>query len=256
MAVLPNGDLVVGGNGFTMAGGVSAQSIARWNGSSWSALGAGMGGVAPNIYTMAVSTAGELIAGGSFTLAGGLPSGFWGRWSENGAPWIADQPGAQSAAPGQTVVLSAACASGYDFGGPVAVHWERNGVAIVNGAGGASPGGGTVMGATDVLTDQRTLASLSIENAQPGDSGAYAAVFSNSCGAVTSQVATVVVAPVCDPDVNQDGNVDQGDVDYLVNVIAGGENPTGIDPDFTRDGNADQGDVDALVNAVAGGACP
>jgi hypothetical protein len=60
----------------------------------------------------------------------------------------------------------------------------------------------------------------------------------------------------CDPDANQDGNVDQGDVDYLVNVVGGGANPSGIDPDFNRDGNVDQGDVDALLNVVAGGACP
>ena len=60
----------------------------------------------------------------------------------------------------------------------------------------------------------------------------------------------------CDPDLNQDGNVDQSDVDYLVNVIAGGENPTGIDPDFNHDGNADSTDIDALVNVVAGGGCP
>jgi hypothetical protein len=49
---------------------------------------------------------------------------------------------------------------------------------------------------------------------------------------------------------------DQGDVDYLVNVIAGGGNPTGVDADFNQDGVADQGDVDALVNVVAGGPCP
>lgn len=256
LAVLTNGDLVAGGNGFTMAGGVSAKSIARWNGASWSAFGSGMGGNAPNIYALAVNSAGELLAGGSFTVAGGLPSGFWSRWSEDGVPWIADHPAGQSTEPGQTVVLAAVCASGYDHDGPVAVHWERNGVPVVNGAGGASPGGGTVIGAMDVLIDQRTDASLSIEDVQVGDSGAYVAVFSNSCGAVASQPALVVFGPVCDPDVNQDGNVDQGDVDYLINVVAGGDNSTGIDPDFTRDGNADQADVDALVNVVAGGACP
>ncbi|MFA6046015.1 MAG: hypothetical protein WC718_13615 [Phycisphaerales bacterium] len=73
---------------------------------------------------------------------------------------------------------------------------------------------------------------------------------------VTTQAAGTLVAPPCDPDVNQDGNADQGDVDYLLNVVAGGENPTGIDPDFNQDGNVDQGDVDALVNVIAGGACP
>ncbi|MFA6045280.1 MAG: hypothetical protein WC718_09865 [Phycisphaerales bacterium] len=62
--------------------------------------------------------------------------------------------------------------------------------------------------------------------------------------------------PNCDPDVNQDGNADQGDVDYLINVVAGGPNDTGIDPDFNQDGNVDQGDIDALINVVAGGGCP
>ncbi|MFA6045307.1 MAG: PQQ-dependent sugar dehydrogenase [Phycisphaerales bacterium] len=60
----------------------------------------------------------------------------------------------------------------------------------------------------------------------------------------------------CDSDLNHDGNADQGDIDYLINVVAGGPNGTGIDPDFNRDGNVDQGDIDALINVVAGGACP
>jgi hypothetical protein len=62
--------------------------------------------------------------------------------------------------------------------------------------------------------------------------------------------------PSCDPDVNQDGNVDQDDVAYLVNVIAGGDNPTGIDPDFNHDGNVDQDDYASIVDVVAGGPCP
>jgi hypothetical protein len=60
----------------------------------------------------------------------------------------------------------------------------------------------------------------------------------------------------CNPDYNDDGNIDQDDVAYLVNVIAGGPNPTGRDPDFNGDGNVDQEDYIALVNVVAGGPCP
>ncbi|MBI1190268.1 MAG: hypothetical protein GC200_06250 [Tepidisphaera sp.] len=69
-------------------------------------------------------------------------------------------------------------------------------------------------------------------------------------------LAVPEMPPSCDADVNQDGVVDQGDVDYLVNVIAGGENPTGIDADFNGDGVADQGDVDAIIDVIAGGSCP
>jgi choice-of-anchor B domain-containing protein len=62
--------------------------------------------------------------------------------------------------------------------------------------------------------------------------------------------------PTCDPDVNQDGNVDQDDVSYLINVVGGGPNPTGIDPDFNMDGNVDQDDVAALIDVIAGAPCP
>ncbi|MFZ2872943.1 MAG: dockerin type I domain-containing protein [Phycisphaerales bacterium] len=67
---------------------------------------------------------------------------------------------------------------------------------------------------------------------------------------------STVCPPPCDPDVNQDGNVDQDDVTYLINVVGGGANPTGIDPDFNQDGNVDQDDVSALINTVGGGGCP
>jgi hypothetical protein len=88
-------------------------------------------------------------------------------------------------------------------------------------------------------------------------------VASNTCGSATSDPATLTVldahdaaCPRCEPDVNQDGNADQGDIDYLITVVAGGDNPTDIDPDFNQDGNVDQGDIDALINVVAGGNCP
>ncbi|MFA6046545.1 MAG: hypothetical protein WC718_16290 [Phycisphaerales bacterium] len=66
---------------------------------------------------------------------------------------------------------------------------------------------------------------------------------------------TIDLQRLCDADINQDGNTDQGDVDYLINVIAGGPNPLDVDPDFNQDGNADQGDIDAIINAIAGGGC-
>jgi hypothetical protein len=84
----------------------------------------------------------------------------------------------------------------------------------------------------------------------------YSLASNSQVGGVGVFVASLPVGASCDPDVSQDGNADQGDIDYLVNVVAGGPNPSGIDPDFNRDGNVDQGDVDALIDVVAGGACP
>lgn len=60
----------------------------------------------------------------------------------------------------------------------------------------------------------------------------------------------------CIIDFNDDGNADQDDVIYLLNVIAGGENPSGAEPDFNRDGNLDQDDVLALIDVIGGGNCP
>ena len=83
LAVLPNGDVIAGGD-FTTAGGAPANSIARWNGVSWSALGAG-----PNdgIRTLRALPNGELLAGGWFTAIDGVPAAYAARW--DGVSWHA-----------------------------------------------------------------------------------------------------------------------------------------------------------------------
>lgn len=62
--------------------------------------------------------------------------------------------------------------------------------------------------------------------------------------------------PYCDGDFDWDGNVDQEDVRYLVNILGGGFNETGRWADYNRDGNEDQDDVLALIHTIAGGGCP
>ena len=85
LAVAPNGDLYAGGN-FTVAGGVPANNIARWNGTSWSSLGTGpTNGVNGGVYALAVAPNGDLYAGGNFTVAGGVPANNIARW--NGTNW-------------------------------------------------------------------------------------------------------------------------------------------------------------------------
>ena len=87
LTTLPNGDLVAGGK-FTTAGGVSANCIARWNGASWSALGAGMGGAGstvPEVFALTALPNGDVVAGGAFTTAGGVSASYIARW--NGTSW-------------------------------------------------------------------------------------------------------------------------------------------------------------------------
>ncbi|MDX2131871.1 MAG: PQQ-dependent sugar dehydrogenase [Planctomycetota bacterium] len=64
--------------------------------------------------------------------------------------------------------------------------------------------------------------------------------------------------PSCEPDINNDGNVDQDDVACLTQAVAGDSGclGAGIDPDFNQDGNVDQDDIAALEQVVAGAPCP
>jgi hypothetical protein len=64
-AVDGSGNLYIGGS-FIVVGNVIATNIARWNGSSWSALGSGMNS---QVNALAVSGS-TLYAGGEFTAAG------------------------------------------------------------------------------------------------------------------------------------------------------------------------------------------
>ncbi|HAN71502.1 MAG TPA: hypothetical protein DCQ36_07920, partial [Actinobacteria bacterium] len=73
MAFDAAGDLYVGGN-FTSAGGVSANNIAKWDGTSWSALTCGpINGVNDTVRAILPQSDGSLIIGGFFTNAGGDP---------------------------------------------------------------------------------------------------------------------------------------------------------------------------------------
>ncbi|MFZ4768177.1 MAG: choice-of-anchor D domain-containing protein, partial [Roseimicrobium sp.] len=58
---------------FTTAGGTSANRIAKWNGSAWSALGTGMNGT---VSALAADSTGHLYLGGSFSFAGTTVSPF------------------------------------------------------------------------------------------------------------------------------------------------------------------------------------
>jgi hypothetical protein len=68
---------------FTQAGEVSANCIAWWNGSDWSALGSGLGDEA---WALAVARNGDLYAGGRLIAAGGKPSAYVAQWSWRRGP--------------------------------------------------------------------------------------------------------------------------------------------------------------------------
>ncbi|QDU66312.1 carboxypeptidase-like regulatory domain-containing protein [Engelhardtia mirabilis] len=84
--------LYVGGR-FTNAGGMAASQIARWDGTSWSTLGAGtksftlfkIGIQALAVFDDGSGSGDKLYAGGDFTLAGGAPASHIAQW--DGSAW-------------------------------------------------------------------------------------------------------------------------------------------------------------------------
>lgn len=82
------GNLYTGGY-LTGAGGVGANDIAKWNGTNWSALGAGLNGQCQSIT---FDAAGNLYAGGYFTGSGGVSANYIAKW--DGTNWSALGSGA------------------------------------------------------------------------------------------------------------------------------------------------------------------
>ena len=78
LVVTGGGELYAGG-GFTQAGGMLANGIAKWNGTVWSSLGVGSGnGLSGNrdVSAMVVASSGEVYVGGGFTRAGGSTANY------------------------------------------------------------------------------------------------------------------------------------------------------------------------------------
>lgn len=77
-----NGNLIAGGY-FTDAGGVPAQKIAKWNGTTWSAMGGGFDGGGIDEYVKSATVwNGIFFAGGAYTQAEGGPMNYIAQWYE------------------------------------------------------------------------------------------------------------------------------------------------------------------------------
>lgn len=101
-AVLPDGDVIVGGT-FATAGGVAAAGIARYSPrtGAWSALGSGVNG---EVGEVAVLPNGDVLVGGSFTTAGGVEANNIARYRPSTGVWSAVGGGTEGFV-GQLAVL-------------------------------------------------------------------------------------------------------------------------------------------------------
>jgi hypothetical protein len=174
-------NLYVGGD-FTTAGGLSANRVARWNGTSWSQV---EGGASAPVYALGLYHD-EVHAVGDFLAVGlaALPSPRWGRFIEIGAPWIAHQPVSRTSEPGTEVTFSVDPADGYNG---LSFQWSKDGIALADGPT-----------ATGSIRSGATTSSLSIQIVTLDDAGAYTVEVSNGCGSDTSLVANLTVPGTVD----------------------------------------------------------
>jgi hypothetical protein len=135
------GPALYAGGSFTGIGGVSANYIAKWDGSTWSPLGTGVDAYVYALTTYNDGTGPALFVGGTFTSVGGVQAHGLAKW--NGTTWSVI-PGAAIIGPfalsvfddGSGLGLYAGGAGAYSYVGNVArwdgVHWSTLG----NGVGG------------------------------------------------------------------------------------------------------------------------
>lgn len=207
LTVGSDGLLYVGGD-FTSVLGVAADRIARWNGSSWSAV---RGGLNAPVHALATYR-NEIHAGGTFGKARNAQATApgWARYTVDGIPWIARQPSGSFSCSNDQINLTMRVPSGYF---PLTAQWRHNGVPFSTGL---RPWGSNV-----------TLAyygGLRIENARGADSGVYqCTVTHEGCGSVTS---TQYHINICVADVDDgtgtgrcDGGVTIDDLLYYLVVF-------------------------------------
>lgn len=148
LRTLANGDILAAGD-FTQIGGVACNRIARYDGSAWQPLGAGLDGP---VRCAAGMPNHDVLAAGSFTMAGTVPVSGIARW--NGVAWSAFAP-----APSSGIAIEA-------------IEVLPNGHVVVGGSWSSSPFTGAthveiwdgaswrVVGTAFGVSSNRPLASL------------------------------------------------------------------------------------------------
>ncbi|HLP86205.1 MAG TPA: hypothetical protein VK157_17765 [Phycisphaerales bacterium] len=244
LAVLPTGDVIVAGT-FATVQGVAASGIARWNGSTWSSLGTGLGGTSPAVFGLIVLPSGDLIAAGAFTTADGVTVNNIARW--DGATWWPLDAGLNSSASALTLLPGGDLVALGRF--PTANGTIVNRFARWNGTSWSLEGAGVYPSNTAVFS----LAVL------PGGDFVVGGLFVSIGGLITPNIARWGCVRTCD-DIDFNNNTvfpEDADVIAFFDVLSGAVCSTCNDIDFNNNTvfPEDQ-DVIDFFNVLAGGTCP
>ncbi len=230
-----NDTLVIGG-GFTSAGGLFTNNLARYSGpafppnlGTWTNYGGATDGP---VYALAAAH-GELYLGGGFQniRSNTVNSPYFARYAETGVPWFSGIMFDQFVCNHKTATFVAEVAAGYKG---LTFTWRKDGLVIGSGATGT--------GSTRVIDGPR----LQILLAGEGDEGTYDCRVSNACGSTDLSVAHLFA---CSADMNCDGFLTADDYDAFVLEFEAGN----LAADFVPDGFVTGDDFDAYVDAFIAG---
>lgn len=237
LAVLPGGELVAAGD-FTMAGGVSANHIALWNGELWTPLGAGLNG---DVRALQVLPDGTLAAGGEFS-RGPDVGGNVATWDGNA--WNILGQGMNS-----TVTSLAALPNGdLVVGGyfTMAGGVPANRVARWNGSVWSPIGEGLSLG-------YRRIGWVSALKIHSDGDLLVGGNFLTAGSHVSAYFARYTFAdcPPCPADFDQSGGVDGADVESFFLAWEAGQ----ATADTNHDGAVDGDDVQVFFGVWEAGGC-
>jgi hypothetical protein len=287
LGVFDEGDgprLYVGGH-FTAAGGVAANNIARWDGASWSPVGAGASGTVSVIQSIDLDgdKTPHLMIAGDFWFSGSDIVNFIATW--DGAQW-SGLPGGGGAYGHIFDVLPVHDPEGpalfiggyFDNAGngpsqriarwvghgapslsepPASVDIELGEpISMTVAANSPAPLGFQWRKRQKNLQDDGNISgaltdTLLINAAAYADAGDYDVIVANECGMRIAGPASVIVHPPCPADIGDDDVVDLND---LLGVIGAWNCRGDCTADVTGNGVVDVDDLLAVINGW--GACP
>jgi len=247
VTVLANGDIVAAGK-ISTAGGVAVNNIARWNGTSWSALDTGINDRGRALLPLA---SGGFVLGGNFSLAGGQPSKAFAMWTDDVVPGFAQSPEGQEACALASASFSATRMSGFDG---TTIRWQletaQGSGDFVDLGNGPIPGSGGAIAEISTTSPEASGVEISLATGLL-DQRRVRAVNSNGCGELAGAPAML---SVCAADFNCDGMVNDEDFlkfaeAYDVLLCEDSAMPLDCPADINRDGFVDDLDFTRFVGA-------
>lgn len=251
-----SGEALYAGGIFTIAGGISANRVARWDGNEWSALtGPGATGVDNQVLAITSFDDGsgaDLYAAGFFTTAGGQPANGVARW--DGSAWSG------LTAPGGTGLNPGGAAAGlmsFDDGSGPALYIG----GLFSQAGGVDANSVARWDGTDFSPLEGAMGdgvSNFVNTFAAWDDGSgpalYTGGFFEQAGGVTANnIArwSCTQGDDCPADLTGDGMLNFFDLSAFLQAF----NAQEPDGDFTGDGQHNFFDLSAYLQAFNAG-CP